>query len=204
MPLFPKDEKFFQLLEQQSNLILEAAKTLFESVQPGATGLSMKAGIIKRLEHDADEITHQILTRLHQTFVTPIDPEDLNAIATAMDDVIDAIEDVSFRLASYHMEPVPQGIAEFGQIIHAACMRMQVAMQKLRAGKAVQEECIEINRLENAADELLRRQVTELFESGMDAISIMKHKEIYEFLELAVDRCEDVADVLQTVSVKNS
>jgi uncharacterized protein Yka (UPF0111/DUF47 family) len=93
---------------------------------------------------------------------------------------------------------------EFAEIIHATCMRLQVAIQKLRAGKALQEECIEINRLENMADDLVRRLVTNLFESGMDAMSVMKHKEIYEFLELAIDRCEDVADVLQTVSVKNS
>lgn len=83
-------------------------------------------------------------------------------------------------------------------------MRLQVAIQKLRAGKPLQDECIEINRLENTADDLVRKLVTNLFESGMDAISVMKHKEIYEFLELAVDRCEDVADVLQTVAVKNS
>jgi predicted phosphate transport protein (TIGR00153 family) len=156
------------------------------------------------MEHEADEITHQIHTRLHATFVTPIDPEDLHALTTAMDDVMDSIEDASFRLTAYHIDPIPKGVLEFAQIIHASCMRLQVAIQKLRVGKAVQEECIEINRLENAADELVRRLVTNLFESGMDAISVIKHKEIYEFLETATDRCEDVADVLQTVSVKNS
>ena len=204
MNLFPRDEKFFKLLEQQSNLILEAAKTLYDGVQAGAPAMALNAGVIKRLEHEADEITHQILTRLHATFVTPIDPEDLHAITTAMDDVIDYIEDSSFRLTAYRIDPIPAGMIEFAQIIHATCMRLQVAIQKLRAGKALQEECIEINRLENTADDLVRRLVTNLFESGMDAISVMKHKEIYEFLELAVDRCEDVADVLQTVSVKNS
>lgn len=204
MNLFPRDEKFFKLLEQQSSLIHDAARSLREGVEGGTQAMALHAGIIKRLEHDADEITHQILTRLHATFVTPIDPEDLHAITTAMDDVIDSIEDSSFRLAAYRIDPIPQGMLEFAQIIHATCMRLQVAIQKLRAGKALQEECIEINRLENTADDLVRRLVTNLFESGMDAISVMKHKEIYEFLELAVDRCEDVADVLQTVSVKNS
>jgi hypothetical protein len=188
MNLFPRDEKFFKLLEQQSNLILEAAKTLYDGVQAGAPAMALNAGVIKRLEHEADEITHQILTRLHATFVTPIDPEDLHAITTAMDDVIDSIEDSSFRLTAYRIDPIPAGMIEFAQIIHATCMRLQVA----------------IHRLENTADDLVRRLVTNLFESGMDAISVMKHKEIYEFLELAVDRCEDVADVLQTVSVKNS
>jgi len=204
MNLFPLDEKFFQLLEQQANLVHDAAKSLRDGVESSASVMALNAGIIKRLEHDADEITHQIHTRLHATFVTPIDPEDLHALTTAMDDVIDSIEDSSFRLTAYRIDPIPKGVLEFAQIIHATCMRLQVAIQKLRGGKPVQEECIEINRLENTADELVRRLVTNLFESGMDAITVMKHKEIYEFLETAVDRCEDVADVLQTVSVKNS
>ncbi len=204
MNLFPRDEKFFQLLEQHSNLVHDAAQSLRQGVEGGAATMAFNAGVIKRLEHDADEITHQILTRLHATFVTPIDPEDLHAIITAMDDVVDAIEDTSFRLSAYRIDPIPKGMVEFAQIIHATCMRLQVALQKLRVSKPLQEECIEINRLENTADDLVRRLVTNLFESGMDAIAVMKHKEIYEFLELAVDRCEDVADVLQTVSVKNS
>jgi predicted phosphate transport protein (TIGR00153 family) len=204
MNLFPRDENFFELLEQQSNLVHDAARALREGVETSPAAMALNAGVIKRMEHEADEITHQIHTRLHATFVTPIDPEDLHALTTAMDDVIDAIEDSSFRLTAYHIDPIPKGVLEFAQIIHASCMRLQVAIQKLRVGKAVQEECIEINRLENAADELVRRLVTNLFESGMDAISVIKHKEIYEFLESTTDRCEDVADVLQTVSLKNS
>jgi predicted phosphate transport protein (TIGR00153 family) len=204
MNLFPRDEKFFELLEQQSDLVHDAARALREGVETSPAAMALNAGVIKRLEHEADEVTHQIHTRLHATFVTPIDPEDLHALTTAMDDVIDSIEDSSFRLTAYHIDPIPKGVLEFAQIIHASCMRLQAAIQKLRVGKPVQEECIEINRLENAADELLRRLVTSLFESGMDAISLIKNKEIYEFLETATDRCEDVADVLQTVSVKNS
>ena len=204
MNLFPRDEKFFELLEQQSNLVHDAARALREGVETSPAAMALNAGVIKRMEHEADEITHKIHTRLHATFVTPIDPEDLQSLTTALDDVIDSIEDSSFRLTAYHIDPIPKGVLEFAQIIHASCMRIQVAIQKLRVGKAVQEECIEINRLENAADELVRSLVTNLFESGMDAISVIKHKEIYEFLETATDRCEDVADVLQTVSVKNS
>lgn len=204
MNLFPRDEKFFQYLVQHADLIFDAAHALRTGVEGGATIMALNAGVIKRLEHEADEVTHKILTRLHATFVTPIDPEDLHAIVTAMDDVMDSIEDSAFRLVAYRIDPIPRGMAEFAQIIHATCMRLQVAIQKLRSGKPLQDECIEINSLENNADDLVRSLVTNLFESGMDAISVMKHKEIYEFLELAVDRCEDVADVLQTVAVKNS
>ena len=184
-------------------MILDAAKALGDGMHGGVYAMAMSAGVIKRLEHDADKIVHRISTRLHQTFVTPIDPEDLRAITTAMDDVLDSIEDSSFRIAAYCIDPVPPGMIGFARIIHAACVRLQVAIRNLQMGKPVQEECIEINRLENTADDLVRRLVTELFESGMDAMTIMKHKEIYDFLELAVDGCEDVADVLQTVAVKN-
>src|SRR5947209_7491948 len=106
MNLFPRDEKFFQLLEQHSNLVHDAAQSLRQGVEGGAATMAFNAGVIKRLEHDADEITHQILTRLHATFVTPIDPEDLHAIITAMDDVVDAIEDTSFRLSAYRIDPI--------------------------------------------------------------------------------------------------
>jgi hypothetical protein len=203
MSLFPHHEKFYTLLEQHSNLILDAAKSLYEGVQGGAAVMARNVGVIKRLEHDADEITHQFLSCQHAAFVSPIDPDDLHALTSAMDDVIDCIEDSSFRIVAYRVDPIPSGMTEFAEIIHATCMRVQVVIQKLRAGKALEGECIEINRLENMADDLFRRLVTNLFESGMDAISVMKHKEIYEFLDLAVDRCEDVADVLMTVSVKN-
>jgi len=204
MNLFPRDEKFFTLLEQHSDLTLDAAQSLYEGVRGGADLMAANAGVIKRIEHDADEITHKILTRLHATFVTPIDPEDLHAITTAMDDVLDSIEDSSFRIAAYRINPIPAGMIEFAEIIHSACMRVQVAVQKLHARKPLQEECIGINHLENLADDLVRRLVTNLFESGMDAISVMKLKEIYDYLEQAIDRCEDVADVLQTIAIKNS
>src|SRR6185437_15207597 len=167
MNLFPRDEKFFELLEQQANLVHDAARALREGVEASPAAMALNAGVIKRMEHEADEITHKIHTRLHQTFVTPIDPEDLHAITTAMDDVIDSIEDSSFRLAAYRIDPLPAGMSEFARIILAACTRVQSAIQELRAGKPVQESCVEINRLENAADDLVRRLVTELFESGM-------------------------------------
>ena len=204
MNLFPRDEAFFAFLERQADGIANAARALREGIAGPPEEMPLNAGIIRQLEHEADEIAHQILTRLHKTFVTPIDPEDLQAITTAMDDVIDAIEDSSFRLVSYRIGPMPAGMTEFSETIEAACAHLRLAIRNLRGGKSFEAECIEINRLENSADDLQRRLVTDLFDSGADAVTVMKQKEIYDFLELAMDRCEDAADVLQTIAVKNS
>ena len=204
MRLFPREEKFFDLLEEQAVHIVEASRLLNEGVRADAESMATVAGEIKRIEHAADRITHQLFTRLNQTFVTPLDPEDLHSLAAAMDDVIDYIEDAAFRLAAYHVHPVPTGVPELTEITYNCCLKLQTAVSKLKNNGNMLEDCIEINRLENAADELVRRLVTKLFNEETDAIVLLKHKEIYEVLELATDLCEDVADVLETVVVKNS
>ncbi|HVW87252.1 MAG TPA: DUF47 family protein [Bryobacteraceae bacterium] len=204
MRLFPRDEKFFDLLEEQVNFIVEASRLLNEGVRADEQTIARTAGEIRRIEHEADRITHHLFTRLNQTFVTPLDPEDLHGLAAALDDVLDFIEDAAFRISAYRIHPVPEGVFELTTIIHACCLKLQTAITKLKTGANMLEDCIEINRLENVADEVVRRIITDLFNNGHDAILLMKYKEIYEVLESATDRCEDVADVLQTVVVKNS
>ena len=204
MRLFPREEKFFDLLEQQVERIVEAARLLNEGVRGDAQGLTRIAGEIKRIEHDADRITHQLFTRLNQTFVTPLDPEDLHSLGSSLDDVLDYIEDAAFRLSAYRVDPVPEGVHDLTANLYACCQVLEKAVGKLKSGQNMLEDCIEINRLENAADELVRRLVTTLFNEETDPIRLMKYKEIFEVLESATDRCEDVADVLQTVVVKNS
>jgi predicted phosphate transport protein (TIGR00153 family) len=202
--LFPREEKFFELLEEQGVHIVEASRLLNDLVRADATAMAGVAGEIKRIEHAADKVTHQLFTRLNQTFVTPLDPEDLHSLGSALDDVVDYIEDAAFRLSAYRVHPVPKGVPELTEIIHQCCLRLQSAVGKLKNGRAMQDDCIEINRLENVADELVRKLVTALFNDVTDAIALLKYKEIYEVLELATDLCEDVADVLQTIVVKNS
>jgi predicted phosphate transport protein (TIGR00153 family) len=202
--LFPRDEKFFDLLEEQANRIVEASRLLNEGVRSDRLTLNRMAGEIKRIEHEADQITHQLFTRLNQTFVTPLDPEDLHSLGASLDDVLDYIEDAAFRLSAYRIDPVPPGVSALTSIIHSCALRLGTAVGKLRTNGNTLEDCIEINRLENTADEVVRKLVTELFNEEKDPISLIKHKEIYEVLESATDRCEDAADVLQTIVVKNS
>lgn len=204
MRLFPREEKFFDLLEQQASRIVEASRLLNEGVRAHPSSLAEMAGEIKHVEHEADRITHHLFTKLNQTFVTPLDPEDIHALGASLDDVLDYIEDAAFRISAYHVDPVPPGVADLTAIIHACCLRLETAIGKLRDQKNTLEDCIEINRLENSADDMCRKLVTRLFNEESDAITLIKHKEIYEVLESATDRCEDVADVLQSVIVKNS
>jgi len=202
--LFPREEKFFDLLEAHIEHSVEAARVLHEGLRTGPHVLGQVAGEIKRIEHEGDRITHQLFTRLNQTFVTPLDPEDLHNLGSALDDVLDIIEDVAFRLSAYRIDRIPAGVVEQASIIHDCCKTLRIAVGKLKDGKPILDDCIEINRLENQADDAVRALVSDLFQNETDAIRLLKFKEVYEALESATDRCEDVADILQTIVVKNS
>ncbi|MCU1325067.1 MAG: hypothetical protein JWN34_437 [Bryobacterales bacterium] len=204
MRLFPREEKFFDLLEAHIEHSVEAARLLHEGLRMGPSAMPQVAGEIKRIEHEGDRITHQLFTRLNQTFVTPLDPEDLHNLGSALDDVLDIIEDAAFRISAYRIDKIPAGVLEQASIIHDCCKTLQTAVGRLKNNQPMLDECIEINRLENAADDAVRALVSDLFANETDAIRLVKYKEIYETLESATDRCEDVADILQTVVVKNS
>ena len=204
MRLFPREEKFFDLLEAHIEHSVEAARLLFSALSTGPQALPQVSGEIKRIEAEGDRITHQLFIRLNQTFVTPLDPEDLHSLGSALDDVLDIIEDVAFRLSAYRIDVIPKGMVDQAGYIHECCKALQSAVGRLKNHQPIFEECIEINRLENAADEAVRQLVSDLFLNETDAIRLVKYKEIYETLETATDRCEDVADILQTIVVKNS
>ena len=124
--LFPREEKFFDLLEEQGVHIVEASRLLHDGVRTNAAAMATMAGEIKRIEHAADKVTHQLFTRLNQTFVTPLDPEDLHNLGSALDDVVDYIEDAAFRLSAYRVHPVPKGVPELTEIIYACCLKTTI------------------------------------------------------------------------------
>lgn len=181
-----------------------ASEFLVTGLKGGYDRMCQACDEIKRLEHSGDEVIHELFRKLQATFVTPFDPEDIQTLATALDDVLDAIEDVSFRIVAYRLDPIPEPAIELAQIIDDSCRSLARALESLRDKKPVLADCIEVHRLENKADEIERMQVRNLFASETEAISLIKHKELYELLEAATDRCEDVADVIQNVAVKNS
>ena len=204
MNLLPKDEKFFFLFERHSQILCRASKLLISGLHDGYDGVCRIEEDISRIEDEGDRVVHDIFGHLRSTFITPFDPEDIQSLATALDDVLDGIEDVTFRIVAYRLKPIPSAVLLLAEMISRSCLILAEALEALRKKKAVLNLCIEINRLENEADKLERNLIAELFRNEKDPIELIRKKEIYELLEATTDRCEDVADVIQNVSVKNS
>ncbi len=204
MRFLPREEKFFSLFLQQTELILKAATLLHSKVQTGNSALAEAAESINIMEAKGDEIIHEIYSKLNQTFITPIDPEDIHLLASSLDDVLDALEEAAHRLVAYKIDPIPPLVVEITGLIEGCAKTLHKAFESLSEKKSVLEHCIEINRLESMADEVVRRAMSGLLNDETDAVKIIKLKEIYEYLELTTDYAENVTDALQSVAVKNS
>ncbi len=204
MRLIPREEKFFHFFLEQVRIICEASQLLMDGARAGNASLATAALKIRALEQQGDEVIHEIYVRLNQTFITPLDPEDLHSLSSHLDDVLDGIEDAIHRMVSYRLETIPPMVVELCVIVRSCAEVLQKAFVALSKDEKLIDHCIEINRLEEVADQLVRSAVSELFQNEKDPIAIMKLKEIYEFLEQTTDACEDVADALQNVVVKNS
>ena len=204
MKLLPREEKFYHLFQKQVDLIGEAAGLLLDGMRMGSARMASAATDIAVLENRGDEVIHEIFTRLNQTFITPIDPEDIHNVSSALDDVIDGIEDTSHRLVSYHIEPIPQPMVTLAEVVASCAKCLKNAIEALEKNGPILAHCIEINRLENEADRIGRSSVADLFDREKDSIKLIKLKEVYDFFEATIDSCEDVADVLQNVIIKNS
>lgn len=199
----PKDEKFFEYFHQQSSILCQAATLLLSGLQGGYESMCQISKRMEVLERNGDDVTHRLFDRLRQTFITPFDPEDIQSLATALDNVLDTVEDAAFRIVAYRIDPIPEAAVELGGMIASCCRALDKALHALEAKRSVLEDCIEVNRLEEQADAVERTMLAKLFSSGTDAIALIKLKELYELLESATDRCEDVADVIQNIAVKN-
>lgn len=204
MNLLPRDAKFFDLFQQHSRILCQASQMLISGLRSGYEGVSQISKPLEALERNGDDIIHEIFKRLQSTFITPFDPEDIQTLATSLDNVLDAIEDATFRIVAYRLDPIPEGAVDLGRMIDDSCQALARALGALRDREPVWEHCIEVNRLENEADAVERTLVGNLFSNSTDAISLIKQKEVFEVLEAATDMCEDVADVIQNVAVKNS
>ncbi len=203
MNLLPKDERFFEYFHQQSDILCQASQLLLSGLQGGYQGIYQVVKRMEALERSGDEVTHKIFQRLSSTFITPFDPEDIQALATALDNVLDAMEDAAFRIVAYRVDPIPAPALALAEMIASSCDAIGRALRALHDKKSVMEPCIEVNSLEDQADAIERTMLTALFSSDIDAITLIKLKDLYEALESTTDRCEDVADVIQSVAVKN-
>ncbi|MEO7145358.1 MAG: DUF47 family protein [Bryobacteraceae bacterium] len=204
MRLLPREEKFFHFFTDQVKLICEASQLLVDGAEAGNAHLATAALKIRSVEQQGDEVIHEIFLRLNQTFITPLDPEDIHSLSSHLDDVIDGIEDVVHRMVSYRLETIPSTMVELCRIVRSCAEELQRAFDALSKGQKLLGYCIEINRLEEVADQLVRGAVADLFQNEKNPIAVMKLKEVYDFLEQTTDACEDVADALQNVVVKNN
>jgi predicted phosphate transport protein (TIGR00153 family) len=158
---------------------------------------------IHQIEQECDSLTHQIIQRLNRTFVTPIDREDIHQLATRLDDVMDAIDAAATVVRRYRMSSLRYGARELASLTWQSAMQVRVAVEALEKKKDVHERAVEVNRLENAADDVLDESLRRLFEEEKNAITVIKWKEMLDLLEQATDRCEDVANTLESIVVKH-
>jgi len=205
-PFIPREESFFPLFEESAQNMVKIALSLKQLVN-NWQDVEQKVGEITELEHQGDTITHQIIAQLHRTFVTPFDREDIAQLAHTLDDVTDFIHAASDAMLLYKVAPPGERAKELADIIVQAAIEVEKAILQLRHRsdlKQIIRRCVEINRLENMADRVYRSALAELFGDSTDIAHVIKWREIYEHMESATDRCEDVADVLEGVAIKHA
>jgi uncharacterized protein len=199
----PREERFFSDFVELAECMRSGAALLEEMLAPGHPAAE-KAAAIKDVEHRCDRIVHDSLQRLHRTFVTPIDREDIHALLRALDDVIDDIDASADMIRLYRIERVRPAARELARLISASIEQVHRGLAALEARKGVPEAVAEIVRLESQADAVYQTAVGDLFENERDAVAILKWKEILDMLEGATDKCKDVATVLEGIYVKHA
>ena len=201
--LIPKEEKFFEMFVSMAQNVHEGSRLLKEMMGAEAD-LSNLAQSIKSLEHKGDRMTHDLITKLNRTFVVPIDREDIYRLSSCIDDIMDLIESVARRMVLFKVGKPGEPAVQLSQLLHRGTAEVVAAVSELKNGMKVVEHCIEINRLEDEADHVYHQALGTLFETEKDAIALIKWKEIYETLETSVDKCEDAANVIESIVVKNA
>ncbi len=198
-----RDQEYFDLFEEAGRNVLAAAELLHRLLRdfPGSGQLAAE---IREREHEGDRITHDIIHRLNNTFVTPIDREDILALASALDDIVDYTEEVADYLGLYKVEaPMDQAI-QLARVLHDACRQISAAIPLLRDFGDISRYTVEINRLENEGDRITREAVASLFDGTTDPMVVVRWKDLFERAEAAIDATEHTANILETIVIKNS
>jgi len=206
MRLFPKEENFFNYFEELANKIEEGGQFFLEMTK-NRDYSAEKVARLKELEHEADGITHKTYERMHKTFLTPIDREDIYALVNKMDSIMDVIEATAIRIHMYKVKKPDDEIIKQAEILFQAIKKIKGIIHGLRDmknSKMILDGCVEINTLENAGDVVLRTIITNLFIKEQDAIELIKWKEIFERIEEAIDVCEDVSNIVEGIVLKHA
>jgi predicted phosphate transport protein (TIGR00153 family) len=203
--LIPREEKFFDLFEQQVKSCHEAA-SLFKTLVSNWSMDHEALPKLRDIEHECDITTHEIMDKLNRTFVTPLDREDIHQLAHDLDDVVDIIQAVSERMQLFRIEKTSDDLIEMAKILEEAVANLMKAVGSIRnlnRPRRILDYCIEINRLENRGDRTQERAIGNLFNNVLDPVEIIKWKEIYDSTEAAIDKCEDVANTIEGIIVKH-
>lgn len=204
----PKDKKFFPLFEMASANLINISETLLEAVN--TNDIEHRNDLIKKievLEHKGDELTHQIFLELSKNFITPFDREDIHALATAIDDVADYVHGSANRMLLYNVKHVNDSVRKLAELINQGCKDIDKAIKELKDLKNIRnvtDSCVRINSMENQADYVFDLAVADLFKNETDAIELFKMKELLSAMETATDKCEDAANVMESIIVKHA
>jgi predicted phosphate transport protein (TIGR00153 family) len=201
--LIPRETKFFELFENMASNVTDGARVLLHILQT-FENVELQVQNIKEIEHRGDDMTHAVMTKLNQTFITPFDREDIHRLASSLDDVLDFVNAAGQRLVLYKIRRAPSPAAELAGLIVRQSEELTKAVSLLEKSKHVLEHCVEINRLEDEADRVCRQAIASLFDNEKDPIELIKMKELFEVLEMATDKAEDAANVLEAVVLKSA
>jgi len=204
--LLPRDERFFDLFTSVATLNVEAARHLHEMLKVDGDRRVYLVEAIKRLEHEADGITHEVISRLDRSFITPLDREDIHMLASRLDDIIDRIDGTARRINIFRAGPAPQGAVLIADVVVRSSQQILEAVRVLSGGKApvVIAACTQIKRLEEEGDATYHEWLGRLFDTETNPVNLIKWKEIYDTLEKTLDQAEDVANVLESIAIKHS
>jgi len=203
--LIPQDKVFFDLFDRMAALVVLASYRLVDLVDD-FSDVKNKVHQIEQMEHDGDRITHEIYEQLNRTFITPLEPEEISKLASALDDVLDYIDGTAQKMLNYGIDATDTHMNELAKLVQLSVVELEEAVKSIRSIKEprlIEERCIEVNRLENLADDVLAHAINEIFRTN-DPIAIIKFKDIYEHLEIATDKCEDAANVLSDIAIRHS
>ncbi|MGH7776465.1 MAG: DUF47 domain-containing protein [Candidatus Dormibacterales bacterium] len=200
LSIIPQERRFYELFSKQGELVGEALSELFKGLLEGRS----RHPRLRDLEHDCDDVTHEIYNLINKTFVTPIEREDIYSLASSLDDVVDMAEEIADKVDLYGVTQVMPAARQTGELLAAAGTEISRAVSDLEGFKDLERRRLEIHRLENEADRINRDAIAQLFSDDLPAASLVKWKDIYDLLEATMDRCERIANLLEAIAIKNA
>lgn len=203
LSLVPQKREFFALYNRAAANAVAIAQALIELLERFPGDADAKGREIMELEHEGDRLTHEVIDLLNRTFVTPFDRDDMYRLASALDDICDHVDDAAEKITSYGVREIRGQATDQARVIHHSANKLREAIMRLEGFKDSRRQLIELRELEDEGDRIVRQALSELFNGGSDAIALVRWKDIHESLEEAVDSCENAADVLEAILVKN-